>query len=192
MRLSFLPSPQNAIIRGILTVAIGILFLSLPGLTLKSVVMTVGGMILLSGIFSMLFSKRKEKKGLSLSFSFQGFFNILWGLLFLLSPMTIVKVFGFFFGIIFIFLGAMQFLGAIGTLSKSLWSWIFMVFSVLLISGGVYLLNQPIESAEKILKFLGAILLVYGILEFVMAWRLKNIPKGTRAGNIVDTTYEEV
>lgn len=192
MRLFSLPSPQNAFIRGILTLAVGILFLSLPGLTLKSVVMTVGGMILLSGIFSLLFSKRRNGKGINIGSSFQGFFNILWGLLFLLSPMTIVKVFGFFFGVIFILLGAMQFLGAIGTLSKSFWSWIFMVFSVLLISGGVYLLAQPIESAEKILTFLGAILLVYGVLELIMAWRLKNIPKGTKAGNIVDTTYEEV
>jgi len=192
MKFFFLPSPQNAFIRGILTLAVGILFLSLPGLTLKSVVMTVGGMILLSGIFSLFFSKRKNSNGFNVGTSFQGFFNILWGLLFLLSPMTIVKVFGFFFGVIFILLGAMQFLGAIGTLSKSLWSWIFLIFSVLLVSGGVYLLSQPIESAEKILAFLGAILLVYGALELVMAWRLKNIPKGTKAGNIVDTTYEEV
>jgi uncharacterized membrane protein HdeD (DUF308 family) len=192
MKIFFLPSPQNAFIRGILTLAIGILFLTLPGLTLKSVVMTVGAMILLSGIFSLFFSKRSNRKGLHIGFSFQGFFNILWGLLFLLSPMTIVKVFGFFFGVIFIMLGLMQFFGAIGTLSKSLWSWIFLIFSVLLISGGVYLLSQPIESAEKILTFLGAILLAYGVLELVMAWRLKNIPKGTQAGNIVDTTYEEV
>ncbi len=192
MKIFFLPSPQNAFIRGILTLAIGILFLTLPGLTLKSVVMTVGAMILLSGIFSLFFSKRSNRKGLQIGFSFQGFFNILWGLLFLLSPMTIVKVFGFFFGVIFIMLGLMQFFGAIGTLSKSLWSWTFLIFSVLLISGGVYLLSQPIESAEKILTFLGAILLVYGVLELIMAWRLKNIPKGTQAGNIVDTTYEEV
>jgi len=192
MRLFFLPSPQNAFIRGILTLAVGILFLSLPGLTLKSVVMTVGGMILVSGIFSLFFSNRNKNKGMNIGSSFQGFFNILLGILFLISPITIVKAFGFFFGVIFILLGAMQLLGALGTLSKSLWSWIFLIFSVLLISGGVYLLAQPIESAEKILTFLGAILLVYGVLELIMAWRLKNIPKGTKAGNIVDTTYEEL
>jgi len=192
MKILFLPTPQNAFIRGLLTIAVGILFLGLPGLTLKSVVMTVGGMILLSGILSLLFSKNKNSKGINIGSSFQGFFNILWGLLFLLSPMTIVKVFGFFFGIIFVLLGIMQLFGALGTLSKSIWSWIYLAFSVILISGGVFLLTQPIESAEKILLFLGAILVVYGILELTMAWRLKNIPKGTKAGNVVDTTYEEV
>jgi len=192
MKIPFLPTPQNAFIRGLLTISVGALFLGLPGLTLKSVVMTVGGMILLSGIISLLFSRNRNNKGLNFGTSFQGFFNILWGLLFLFSPMTIVKVFGFFFGVIFILLGIMQLFGALGTLSKSIWSWIYLAFSVLLISGGVFLLTQPIESAEKILLFLGAILVVYGVLELTMAWRLKNIPKGTKAGNVVDTTYEEV
>jgi uncharacterized membrane protein HdeD (DUF308 family) len=192
MKILFLPTPQNAFIRGLLTISVGALFLGLPGLTLRSVVMTVGGMILLSGIISLLFSRNRNNKGINFGTSFQGFFNILWGLLFLFSPMTIVKVFGFFFGVIFILLGIMQLFAALGTLSKSIWSWIYLAFSVLLISGGVFLLTQPIESAEKILLFLGAILVVYGILELTMAWRLKNIPKGTKAGNVVDTTYEEV
>ena len=192
MKVLFLPTPQNSFIRGLLTIAIGALFLGLPDLTLRSVVMTVGGLILLSGILSLLFSGRRNRKGINIGSSFQGFFNILWGLLFLFSPMTIVKVFGFFFGVIFILLGIMQLFGALATLSKSLWSWIYLAFSVILISGGVFLLTQPIETAEKILLFLGAILVVYGILELTMAWRLKNIPKGTKAGNVVDTTYEEV
>jgi len=129
---------------------------------------------------------------MNLTSSFQGFFNIVWGLLFLLFPMMIVKVFGFFFGIIFLLLGLMQLLGALGTLSRSIWSWIYLIFALLMVSGGAFLLVKPIESAENIITFLGAILLVYGLLELMMAWRLKKIPKGTNAGNTVDTTFEEV
>ncbi len=124
MRLSFLSTPQNAFIRGILTIAIGITFLVVPNLTLKSVIMTIGAMILLSGIFSLLFSGRKNSRGVNFGTSFQGFFTILWGLLFLLSPWVIVKIFGFFFGVLFLLMGLMQFFGAIGSLSKSIWSWI--------------------------------------------------------------------
>ncbi len=192
MRLSFLPSTQNAFIRGILTFAVGVLFLSIPDLTLKSVIMTVGGMITLSGIFTLLFSCKKNNHAMNLSSSFQGFFNIVWGLLFLLFPMIIVKVFGIFFGIILLLLGLMQLLGALGTLTRSIWSWIYLIFALLMLSGGAFLLVQPIESAENIITFLGAVLLVYGLLELMMAWRLKKMPKGTKAGNTVDTTYEEV
>lgn len=192
MRLFFLPTPQNAFIRGILTVAVGVLFLSIPGLTLKSVIMTVGGMIVLSGIFTLLFSRKKRNNAMSLGSSFQGFFNIVWGLLFLLFPMIIVQVFGVFFGIILLLLGLMQLLGALGTLSKSVLSWIYLIFALLMVSGGAFLLLNPIESAENIITFLGAILLVYGLLELMMAWRLKKMPKGANAGNVVDTTYEEL
>jgi len=192
MRLFFLPSPKNSFIRGILTIVIGLIILAMPGITLKSVIMTVGGMILLSGIFSMLFSGRKKSNEIGFNTSFQGFFNILWGMLFLLQPMAIVKIFGFFFGIIILFLGLMMFLGALGTLSKSIWSWIYLAFGFVMISGGAFLLVHPIESTENILKFFGAILVVYGILELTMAWRLRKMPKGTNAGNTVDTTYEEV
>jgi uncharacterized membrane protein HdeD (DUF308 family) len=192
MRLFILPSPQNAFIRGILTAGVGVLFLSIPDLTLKSVIMTVGGMIVLSGIFTLLFSRKKRNNAMSLGSSFQGFFNIVWGLLFLLFPMVIVKVFGIFFGIILLLLGLMQLMGALGTLSRSVLSWIYLIFALLMVSGGAFLLVKPIESAENIITFLGAILLVYGLFELMMAWRLKKMPKGANAGNIVDTTYEEL
>ncbi len=192
MRLSFLSTPQNAFIRGILTIAIGITFLVVPNLTLKSVIMTIGAMILLSGIFSLLFSGRKNSRAFSFGSSFQGIFTILWGLLFLLSPWVIVKIFGFFFGVLFLLMGLMQFFGAIGSLSKSVWSWIYLIFGLMMISGGIFLLVHPIESAEKIFKFLGAILLIYGLLQLTLGWRIRKMPNGPNAGNIVDTTYEEV
>ncbi len=190
MRIFFRPSPLNALIRGILTIAVGIVFLSNPGLTLKSIVMTIGAMILLSGLISLLFSYLK--KGNNITSGFQGFFNIFLGCLFLLSPLAIVQFLSYFFGAIFAVIGILQFFGALGTLSKSLWSWVFLVFGLLMASGGIFLLIHPIEGAENILTFFGAILLLYGVLELLKAWRLKKMPPRSDAGNIVDTTYEEM
>lgn len=192
MKIFFLPTPQNSLIRGLLTIVIGILFLSLPGLTLKSVIMTIGAMILLSGVFSLVLSYWKNRQGKNLGSAFQGVFNILLGILFLLSPMTIVEIFGFFFGIIFLLMGLMQLFVALGTISKSLWSGVYLIFAILLISGGVFLLVHPVESVKNILTFFGVVLLLYGILEVIMAWRLKKMPPQSNSGKIVDTTYEEV
>ena len=89
-------------------------------------------------------------------------------------------------------MGFMQFFGALGSLSKSLWSWIYLIFGLLMISGGIFLLVHPIESAEKIFKFLGAILLIYGLLQLTLGWRIRKMPKGPGSGNVVDTTYEEL
>ncbi len=192
MKSFFPPTPLNSLVRGFLTLAIGIVLLVVPGLTLKTVIVTVGGMILFSGVINMLLANLRTKKAGASKISYQGFFNILWGLLFLLSPMTIVQVFGFFFGIIFLMLGLMQFFGALSTLSKSFWSWIFLTFGALMAAGGIFLLVRPIESAENILKFFGAILILYGTLQLTMAWRLRKTPQGNINESIVDTTYEEV
>ncbi len=192
MRIFFRPSPLNSLIRGIMTLAAGILLLSLPGLTLKSVIMAIGAMILAGGIFSLLLSFTRKKQGRALGSSFQGFFNVLLGIVFLVSPMAIVQIFGFFFGILFFLLGATQVFGALGTLSKSFWSWIFLIFGTLMTTGGLFLLIRPIESAENLLTFLGAILLLYGALEILNAWRLKKMPPPPGSDNTVDTTYEEV
>ena len=191
MRLFFQPNPLNALVRGILTIGVGILFLTVPGLTLKSVIMTIGAMILINGLFTLLFSYVKPKNGRGAP-SFPGLFNMILGVLFLLSPMIIVKVFGFFFGFIFLLMGLMQFFGALGTLSKSVWSWVYLIFAILMTSGGLFLLVRPIESAENILTFFGGILLLYGFFELLMAWRLKKMPRQPGPDNTIDTTFEEV
>lgn len=192
MRLFLRPSPFKVLIRGCVTIVVGILFLSLPGLTIKSVVMTIGAMILVNGVIGLLFSGIRKKQGKVVRSAFQDYFNILLGILLIASPLAIVEFFSFIFGFILLMLGITQFFGALGSLSKSLWSWIYLIFASLMTLGGLFLLVKPIESAENILTFFGAILLLYGILEVFNAWRLKKMPKGTNAGNIIDTTYEEV
>ena len=192
MRIFFQPSPLKALIRGIVTIVVGVLFLSLPGLTLKSVVMTFGAMILVNGVFSLLFSGIRRKQGKIVRSAFQDYFSILMGMLLLVSPLGIVGFFSSLLGFIILMLGASQLSGAFGSLSKSFWSWIYLIFASSMTLGGLFLLFKPIESAENILTFLGAILLLYGLLEVFNAWRIKKMPPSQGADNTVDTTYEEI
>ena len=86
----------------------------------------------------------------------------------------------------------MQFFGALNTLSKSFWSWIYLIFAILMTFGGLFLLIRPIESAENILKFFGGIMIIYGILELTMAWRLQKMPPQSNGNSVIDTTFEEI
>lgn len=192
MRLFFRPSPLKILIRGSVTIVVGVLFLSLPGLTLKSVVMTIGAMILINGLFSLLFSSIRRKQGKMVKSAFQDYFNILLGVLLIASPMAVVEFFSFLFGFIFLMLGVSQFFSALGSLSKSVWSWVYLCFASLMTLGGLFLLVKPIESAENILTVFGVILLLYGILEVLNAWRIKRMPPAPGADNTIDTTYEEL
>lgn len=192
MRLFFRPNPLKILIRGIVTIVVGILIISLPGLTLKSVIMTFGAMILVNGLFSLLFSGIRRKKGKVARSAFQDYFSILTGILLLVSPLGIVGFFSSLLGFIILMLGVSQFSGALGSLSKSVWSWVYLTFAILMTLGGLFLLFKPIESAENILTFFGAILLLYGLLEVFNAWRIKKMPPSPGTDNTIDTTYEEL
>lgn len=192
MRLFFRPSPLKILIRGSVTIVVGVLFLSLPGLTLKSVVMTIGAMILVNGFFSLLFSNIRKRQGKMVRSAFQDYFNILLGVILIASPMAVVEFFSFLFGFIFLMLGVTQFFSALGSLSRSLWSWIYLFFASLMTLGGLFLLVKPIESAENILTVFGVILLLYGLLEVFNAWRIKKMPPPTSGEETIDTTFEEL
>lgn len=192
MRLFFRPSPLKVLIRGIVTIVVGVLLLAVPGLTLKSVIMSFGALILFNGVFSLLFSGIRRKQGKIVRSSFQDYFSILTGMLLLISPLGIVGFFSSLLGFIILMLGVSTFSGALGSLSKSVWSWIYLIFAILMTLGGLFLLFKPIESAENILTFFGAILLLYGLLEVFNAWRIKKMPPPPGADNTVDTTYEEL
>ena len=192
MRIFFQPSPLKTLIRGIVTIVVGVLFLSLPGLTLKSVVMTFGAMILVNGVFSLLFSGIRRKQGKIARSAFQDYLSIFTGMLLLIKPLGLVEFFSSLLGFIILIMGVTQFFGALGSLSKSIWSWVYLIFASLMTLGGLFLLFKPIESAENILTFFGAILLLYGLLEVFNAWRIKKMPPSPGADNTVDTTYEEL
>ena len=113
-------------------------------------------------------------------------------MLLLISPLGIVGFFSSLLGFIILMLGVSTFSGALGSLSKSVWSWIYLIFAILMTLGGLFLLFKPIESAENILTFFGAILLLYGLLEVFNAWRIKKMPPQPGADNTIDTTYEEL
>ncbi|MCE1199319.1 MAG: DUF308 domain-containing protein [Marinilabiliales bacterium] len=190
MQVIFRGSRQNTLIRGILTTAIGLLFLAMPGLTLKTVVISVGSMLLLSGVISIILSYARKRKGIG--GSIQGFFNLILGVVFIVSPLAIVQIFSYFIGIIFLLMGLFQFLGAMGSLSKSVWSLFYLVFAIMMIFGGAFLLVHPVESAKNLLTFFGSILVLYGVIEMVTAWRNRKNSHLNKGGNTLDTTYEEL
>ncbi len=188
----FVSNSRSYIIRGILAILTGGLLLFLPGLTLQTVVVVIGGMLLLSGLINLILSNRKKAGGLGGFWSFQGFFNMAVGITFIVAPATMVKIFAVFFGIILLIMGAMQLMSALATHSWSGWSWLFFILALLTLGGGILLLYNPFKTAETILIFIGAILVVYGISEIFMAGKVRHIQDYHKGVPVQDIQHEEV
>ena len=64
--------------------------------------------------------------------------------------------------------------------------------ALLTLAGGVFLLTDPFKSAEKILPFLGALLILNGISELFKTWKVGRRPQTYKGTDVEDVTYEEV
>ena len=192
MQNLFVQRSGGSIPRNILTILVGGVFLFIPGLTMKMVMIIIGSTLLASGLISMLLSNWRKRGAMNGFWSVQGITNVLFGILFISSPSVMVKIFVIFIGIILLIMGLLQVMGALASLSRSAWAWIIFLIGLLTTGSGLFLLSDPYKSAETILPFLGALLILNGISGLFMAWKIKKRPKTFNGSEVEDIPYEEV
>lgn len=185
-------SYRGALIRGIIALLIGGLAVFVPNITLQSIVIYIGILILLGGLVSLLFALRSKSPSGRNMLMTQAVFNLIIGILFVALPATMVKIFVIVLGLGFLFIGIFQLMGALNARHDYGWSWVYFIISVLMIIAGAVMLANPFNSAETILTFIGVLLLIYGIAELYMSWVLSRKPKTYQGQEVEDTHYQEL
>jgi hypothetical protein len=84
--------------------------------------------------------------------------------------------FGITMGIGFLLIGIFQLIATLSIRHQYGWSWIYFSISMLMIIAGIILFTNPFAGAETILIFIGIFLLIYGVAELYMAWKLSKKP----------------
>lgn len=192
MKNFFVPNPKTTLYKGILTIILGSVLLFVPGLTMRTVMIIIGAVLLLSGVITLILSNRKKAGTMGGFLSLQGITSILFGIVFIASPTVMVEIFVFLLGIILLIMGLFQLIGALGALSRSAVAWIYFLIALMTLASGVFLMTDSLKSAETILKFLGVILVLNGISELFMAWKIRRQPQIYKGSPVHDVTYEEV
>jgi uncharacterized membrane protein HdeD (DUF308 family) len=167
-------------------------FLFFPGLTMQTVMVIIGTMLLLNGVINMLLSNVRRSSSQSGSFSTQGLFSILFGLVFIASPDAMIKIFVTLLGIFLALMGLLQLMGALRTLSTKVWSWIYFLMALLTLISGVFLIMNTIKTYEAILIFIGAVLVLNGLSELFMAWKISRQPQYHKGSPVQDVPFEEI
>ena len=171
MKHHFIATSQGSLIRGIIALIIGGLAVFMPDITLRSFVICIGILILVSGLASLVFSVRSEEKFTKNILMADAVFNLIFGLLFVLLPTTMVNIFVIAMGIGFLLIGIFQLITTLSIRHMYGWQWIYFSISVLMIIAGIVLFTNPFTSAQAILVFIGIFLLIYGVTELYMAWK---------------------
>ena len=113
----FASNSMGSVPRSISTILTGTILLFVPGLTMKAVMIVIGGMLMLGGLVTLVLSNLR-KGGLSKGiWSAQGIMNILFGIVFIAAPSAMIKLFMIFIGIILLIMGLIQLAGALGSLT---------------------------------------------------------------------------
>jgi uncharacterized membrane protein HdeD (DUF308 family) len=177
------------LIRGVIILIAGLFLLVMPGITMQSALMVIGAMMLISGLVTFFVTNKAIRiKGF---YSLQGIFNIIVGLAFLFAPEAMLKIFVTFFGIVLLFLGASQIIGALAVFSWRGWSFFYFLFALLMLGGGLLLLYYPFKSMEAIVSFIGLLLVFYGASQLIPV-KAHNKTQFYKGSPIEDITHEEL
>jgi uncharacterized membrane protein HdeD (DUF308 family) len=188
-------NPTRNLIRGIVSIAVGITIMVVPGLSINLVIQFLGGLLILDGLINLITTLINKSKQQAVFFIVpRGTTNLIFGAILVLFPSLIVGIFVFFIGFILIIAGGSQLAAQFSGRNILGRSWLITLLSIIALLSGIFMLTNPFKSAVTILIFFGIMIALYGVGEIVWSFKIRKFQKqnSPEQPNIVDAEYEEV
>jgi len=170
---------------GIVTLLAGLLALAWPGRTIVVIAVLFGIQLVVAGIFRFVaaIASDDESGGTRVLLALLGVLSFIVGLYALRNVLVTIAALALLLGIFWIVNGTMEAFTALSHRGMQGRGWtIFM--GLLSIVAGVVVLVYPSISLATLAIVLGFWLLVYGIMEIVLAFRLRSVGQAaTRVAN---------
>ena len=164
---------NNAWVRGIFSLIIGVLLVVYPSAASVYFVMAVGVLFFIPGAVSLSAFLMRRADGRM--FPFMGLGSLLFGLWLLITP-------AFFVGILMYVLGAVLVLAGLGMLvnlsairKRAPVAVVFYVVPVLVIVGGILVLVNPFRAAELPFIILGVSSIIYALSSMLNAYKFRAV-----------------
>ena len=162
------------LLTGVISVVIGGLVLSIDW-TVSDLAVFLGALLLFRGIF-MMFSVPVDGAGRGWSVAV-GVVEALVGLAVWIWPGPTLLVIAFFIGWYVLFSGIMTIAGAVsGRGVIPYWGWM-LGFGILEILFALWLLARPGLTLVAIVLAIGLWSIIYGVVQIVLSFEIKNLPK---------------
>jgi uncharacterized membrane protein HdeD (DUF308 family) len=187
--------PARNLIRGIVSIALGITIIVVPDLSINIVIQSLGGLLILDGLINVIINQFNKSKKQSIFFIVpRGTTNLVFGAILMLFPSMIVGIFVFFVGFLLIVAGGSLLIAQLSGRNLLGFSWAITLFSIIGLLAGIFMLTNPFKSAVTILLFFGVMIALYGIGEIVWSYKIRKFQKQDTSAQstIIDAEYEEV
>lgn len=195
----------SSIITSIILAVLGILLIVATEATIISISYIIGGILILLGFFGLVDYIRKIdtelKTGVDLVY---GVVTVILGVLIVMNPKAIASIINYVLGIIIVISSAVKLNYAIQLKgnNNSLWK-STIIFSLITTICGLILIFKPFTGAIVATKIIGAIVLIYAILNIISTFTIRkevlrlhkaltdaNNEKITREAEVVEETEE--
>lgn len=192
---------KNAVYRASVSILIGLVLVIWPDVALKSLVMFIGALFLISGIMSFIISYRRQQaegrtEGM---FPLNGAGSILLGVLLISIPLFFTTILMFILGCVLLLaaiaqLATLSMARQLGSISP-----VNYVFPMLILMAGFIIIFRPWGSAAYVVVILGVTAIFYGITDLISQRTMNKLRKQyeekeqrEKRGEIEDADYEEV
>ena len=195
----------SSIITSIILAVLGILLIVATEATIISISYIIGGILILLGFFGLVDYIRKidteTKTSVDLVY---GIVTVILGVLIVMNPKAIASIINYVLGIIIVISSAVKLNYAIQLKgnNNSLWK-STIIFSLITTICGLILIFKPFTGAIVATKIIGAIVLIYAILNIISTFTIRkevlrlhkaltdaNNEKVTREAEVVEETEE--
>jgi len=163
------------LVNGLLAILFGGFSLFATEALLLSISMYFGLLILIGGVLLLIgaYDKQRKQKNYSLMLT-EGFISVLLGILIMVFPGQTLKLFFIFIGIWSLLLGLFKIYVAIALRKMVEYRYMLILGGILLFAIGLVLLLDPGYVAGMILKIVGAIFVILGMLLVYFSFVVKN------------------
>ncbi len=163
-------------LKGLLVTLFGIAAVFFPGVTLATLMMYFGILIIVSGIFLLIgaFSHVKTNKHWA-NWLFEGILDIIIGIIIVIYPQLTIDLFIIIVGIWAITVGFTQMFGALKAHQTGKSRWLMLFNAVIVIILGIVLFINPTESSETLTILIGIFAIVFGLFVTIYSFSIRNI-----------------
>lgn len=168
---------RNSVYRSVLSILLGVVLVLWPGTALTYIIMLIGLIFLITGIFTLIVSykKREERSGSVVSFTGMG--SVILGLLLVCLPSIFTTVFMFVLGFTLVVAAIGQFVTLAAARQFGYVSPISYLFPVLILIAGIVVLFNPFSSAEGVFMLFGVTIIFYGITDLINQYSINKMRK---------------
>lgn len=166
---------SSAVVRGILTVLLGLALIIWPEEAIKYLVITIGILFILPGLFSIIAYFTHSREFSTARFPIEGAGSILLGIWLVAMPAFFVNILMYILGAFLLLASIQQFLTLFRARKYYGVPWGFYVVPSLLLILGIIILLNPFETASVVFILFGGAIFVYGISELVTWYKFRPV-----------------